>query len=266
MFTRKNIFIHLFVLIYYSVGFSQGFVTTWTTTSNNETINIPMVSTGTGYNVDWGDSETSEDVTSNATSGPATFASHTYVTAGTYTITITDGTSGGSYSRIVFNNTGDKDKIMSIESWGTNTWTSMANAFFGCSNLVNNATDTPNLTGLTSVGLMFRNATSIGGGTSTNWDSWNMSNVTSMVQMFRGATAFNEDISSWNVSLVSNMNNLFNGATAFNQNIGNWMTSSVTTMITTFRNATSFDPIQAISSNAIRTLPFSDSFPRNQKI
>ncbi len=239
MFTRKNIFIGFLFLMLCFNSFSQDFITTWTVSAGDLTITIPTRGSGYDCTVDWGDS----GPTITTHSGTSPVISHTYASAGTYQITISATTFGDTspFPRIYFNELGDKDKIISIDQWGSNQWTSMANAFFGCSNLVNNATDTPNLTGLTSVGLMFRNATSIGGGTSTNWDSWNMSNVTSMVQMFRGATAFNEDISSWNVSLVSNMNNLFNGATAFNQDIGGWTTSSATTMITTFRNATSFD-------------------------
>ena len=60
---------------------------------------------------------------------------------GTYTVRIKDNSGAGTgFPRIYFNNGGDKDKLLTIEQWGSGTWTSMDSAFYGCSNLAGQAT------------------------------------------------------------------------------------------------------------------------------
>ena len=233
----------------------EAFITTWRTTTASETITIPTF-TGTTYNydVDWGDGSTDTGQTGDAT--------HTYTSAGDYQVQIT-----GAFPRIYFNNTGDREKILSVTQWGTNPWQSMEHAFFGCTNLTISATDNPNLQNMTNMSGVFRNATSFNqgigqwnvsnittmsevfdGAISFNQDiaNWDVSKVTTMIRMFNGATSFNQDIGSWNVSSVTDMTDMFNGATSFNQNIGNWNVSNVTTMANMFNGATSFN--QSIGS------------------
>ena len=198
---------------------SDSFITTWQTTAPNETIMIPTVSGETyNYSIDWGDGSPVE-FANNAAS-----PSHQYVSAGVYTVTIT-----GFFPRIRFANTGDKDKILSIEKWGNSIWTSMAEAFQGCSNLVLNATDTPHLSSANTMQSMFNNATNFvdNGGAMGNWD---VSDVTTMNSMFFGATSFNQDLSGWNVSNVTLFNSMFNGANSFDQSLGNWDISSATSL------------------------------------
>ena len=84
------------------------------------------------YSVDWGDGTITNAETGNAI--------HTYAALGLYTVSIS-----GDFPRIFFNNNGDKDKILTIEQWGDNQWTSMKEAFEGCSNLQGNFIDTPYL-------------------------------------------------------------------------------------------------------------------------
>ena len=159
------------------------FVTTWKTTSTNESITIPTVGDGYNYTVNWGDGDVSTNQTGNAT--------HAYAATGEHEVRII-----GNFPRIYFNDTGDKDKIIAINQWGTISWTSMARAFRGCSNLTIPATDAPDLTGVTTMYFMFASASSFNGDIS----SWNVSNVTNMRSMFEEATSFNGDISSWNPS------------------------------------------------------------------
>lgn len=230
---KKNItFLFLFFV---GTMLSQSFITTWKTdnagTSNPNQITIPTAGGGYNYSVDW-ENDGIIDVT-----GVTGTITHTYAVAGTYTVLIT-----GNFPRIVFNNGGDKLKLLTIEQWGANQWSSMANAFYGCSNLVINATNTPNLSNVTNMVNSFRDATSV----NQNLGLWNVSNVTNMSNMFNGATSFNQNISGWNVGNVSNMASMFIGATSFNQDIGNWNVSSVSNMANMFRNATSFN--QNISS------------------
>ncbi|MHA7058817.1 BspA family leucine-rich repeat surface protein [Aquimarina sp. M1] len=233
------------------------FITTWETTSANESIFIPTASEQVyNYNVNWGDNSASTGQTGNAT--------HTYAQPGVYTVSIT-----GDFPSIYFNASSISDsatianakKIQSIENWGKQFWTSMRRAFFGCENLVGNAKDVPDLSQVRDMSLMFTaaasfnqpigdwdvsNVTNIGGmfarATSFNQplEDWDVSKVTDMSFMFSGAQAFNQDIGSWDVSNVTDMNNMFN-STPFNQDIGSWNVSNVTNMLSMFLGANSFN-------------------------
>lgn len=212
-----------------TISFAQNeFITTWETTTNNQEITIPTFSEETyNYTVDWGDGTTVNNVTTDA--------KHTYTAKGLYTVKIS-----GTFPRIYFNNSGNRSNIKSIENWGTNVWTSMKRAFSGTSFLKNNATDVPNLSGVTGMSEMFVNS-GIGNGTATNWNLWNTAEVTNMSSLFNGATQFNENIGNWNTAKVTSMASMFQGAHSFNQNISSWNTSEVTSMAWMFKNALVFN-------------------------
>lgn len=203
------------------------FITTWLTTSDNESITIPTRGSGYDYTVDWGD-DTAVDT------GVTEDATHTYSVAGTYTVLIT-----GDFPRIRFNNTGDKDKIQSVNQWGTIAWENMESAFSGCSNLEVLATDSPDLSNVSSLNRMFRLCSSLEGTPAFN--NWNVSNVSDMTWMFSDASNFNQNIGNWNTTNVTNMSGVFFYASNFNQNIGNWNTSSVTNMSGMFFSASEFN-------------------------
>ncbi|WP_242094542.1 BspA family leucine-rich repeat surface protein [Aestuariivivens sediminicola] len=235
----------------------SAFITTWQTTTANESITVPISGGATtNYNVDWGDGTVTTGETGNAV--------HTYAAADTYQVTIT-----GSFPRIVFGGLGPglADKIISIDQWGCNPWETMSSAFMGCGNLLVNATDTPNLSNLTTLNNMFMAATALGAGTG-NWN-WDTSTVTNMQAMFWNATNFNKDIGSWNTSNVTNMAIMFAGAASFNQDIGLWDTGNVTTMWQTFANATAFNQnIGAWNTGKVTTMnnTFSQASSFNQDI
>ena len=172
------------------------FVTTWVTTEPNESITIPIHTIEIGgereiydYTVVWGDGA----VTTNHT-GDTGDATHIYSQPGIYPVRIS-----GKFPRIYFNGLGDREKIIAINRWGSQKWTSMGSAFNGASNLVGQAIDAPDL-----------------------------SNVTNLGDMFHGASAFNQDIGDWDVSNVTSMLRMFDGASDFNQDIGGWDVSNVT--------------------------------------
>ncbi|MBU0494488.1 MAG: DUF285 domain-containing protein [Chloroflexi bacterium] len=229
-------------------------------TSNSTSFTIPTTGTGYNYNVDWTNDGTFDDFNQTGT------ITHNYGTAGTYTIRIerneTVPGDGTGFPRIYFNNGGDGRKLLSIEQWGTGQWTSMSRAFYGCSNLVGNAPDAPDLSGVTDMSDMFTGASAFDGNIG-GWDvssvtnmscmflsasafnqdigGWDVSHVTDMYGTFAFATAFNGDIGAWDVSNVTGMQAIFYGASAFNQDIGGWDTGSVTTMSNMFQEATSFN-------------------------
>ncbi len=213
---------------------ADAFVTTWRTTTANESITIPTTGGGYNYSVNWGDGASGSDFTGNAT--------HEYTTAGTYTVSIT-----GSVPRISFGNntgiTGNASKILSVDQWGTQQWSSMETAFFGCGNLKINATDNPDLTNVTNMAFMFRGASSL---SDDDIGGWITTNVTNMSSMFSFANSFNADISGWDVSNITSMEGMFSPASAFNQNISGWDVSKVTNMRAMFSGAGSFN--QDISS------------------
>lgn len=223
---------------------SAPFVTTWKTDnsgiSNNNQITIPTEDSLTGaqgtYNcvVDWGDGTSDVITTYN---DPAW--THTYPTAGTYTVKIT-GQFEGFYGDYILRAT-DGEKLLSIEQWGTEfRFTNAANPangrFFGnCANLVINATDIPNLTNVTRLSC-FLNCDSLTNIPNLNlWDTSNVtdfSNTFSFCELFDGvgaesfntdsATEFwsmfencsnaNVDISGYNFSSVTNAYNMMRGS------------------------------------------------------
>jgi surface protein len=178
---------------------ANGFVTTWKTdnpgTSATNEITIPLGAGTTEFTVFWGDGTSSKH-----TAGPVT---HPYANPGIYTVAIV-----GDFPGVNFNGGGDGDKLLSIEQWGNIAWQDLNDAFEGADNLVINATDAPDLTG-----------------------------ITNLSEMFKGATTVNADLSGWDVSNVTNMSGTFQDATAFNQNIGGWDTTNVTNMASMFRES-----------------------------
>ena len=201
------------------------FITTWRTGAAGESITIPVGGATGTYTVDWGDENTSVDVTGDQT--------HLYDDAGTHTVRIS-----GDFTRIYLNgNTSNADKLVSIERWGDTRWESMISAFHGASNMVYRATDVPVLSDVTSMRYMFYDAQSFDGDLS----GWDVSRVTDMVGTFWGASSFNGDLSGWDVSRVTDMVGTFWGASSFNGDLSGWDVLSVTDMTSMFNGASSFN-------------------------
>lgn len=212
---------------------STHFVTTWDTrlpgSTDSLSILIPTVSgipSSYSYDVDW-DNDGIFD-----TLGVSGSITHTYSTAGIYTVRIK-----GTFHAIGFFDRDDKNKIISIDQWGTNAWLIFTYAFSGCSNLKYNAKDAPNLSSCFSLYGMFNKASTFNGDLS-NWD---VSQIHSLDNMFNQATSFNGNISTWDVGAVKTMNGMFMGATSFNQDLSKWDVSRVSSMPMMFSGASSFD-------------------------
>ena len=209
------------------------YITTWKTdnpgASDDNQITI-MTDPARIYNffIDWGDGQTN-----TAVSGTIT---HTYATPGIYTVKIS-----GDYPRSVsfaFGFIGtDVEKLLSVEQWGDIAWISMTQAFGGAKNMVLNATDAPDLSGVSRTDFMFSGASSM----NSDLNHWDVSNVTRMDGMFSDANSFNGDISNWDVSNVTNMGIMFGNAGSFNRDISAWDVSSVNNMTEMFNGAISFN-------------------------
>jgi surface protein len=227
------------------------FITTWRTTTTNETITIPTAGSGYNYNIITSDGQEFTGVTGSQ--------AITFATAGDYDVSIS-----GDFPRININNASDKTKLIDIKQWGNIVWSNFVSAFFGCSNLTGSFTDAPNLANVTSFENSFRNCSSFSANLSS-WDvsnvtnfsgtflifgvtapstpvsglgSWDMSSVTNIGSMLRNQTNYNEDLSSWNVSNVDDMSNTFFGATSFDQNLSAWDIANVTTFTNFAKNIT----------------------------
>ena len=199
----------------------HAFVTTWTTTAPDQTIRFPV--NGSDIAIDWGDGNTTSDV-----SGPQT---HTYKQPGTYPVIVT-----GNIERFHLNHGPDRASLSSIDQWGNSSWISMEGAFYGASKMAYRATDAPDLSRVADMSGMFADTDFFTG----NISSWDVSSVTDMSGMF-WESRFNGNISSWDVSSVTDMSGMFEGASRFNGNISSWDVSSVTDMHGMFYFAYSFD-------------------------
>tara|TARA_R110000744_G_scaffold298255_4_gene407941 strand:+ start:275 stop:1414 length:1140 start_codon:yes stop_codon:yes gene_type:complete len=200
------------------------FITTWRTTTSNETITIPTNGNGYNYDITTSDGQTFTNVTGNQVI--------TFAVAGDYDVRIS-----GDFPSIFINNGYlNKDKIIDIKQWGSIAWGSFQNSFFGCSNLVSSFTDAPNLKNVTNARRMFSDATSF----NNDLSAWDVSNVTDMQEMFDNASSFTSDLSAWNVSSVTRMTRMFDNALLFNSDLSAWNLSSSTNTSFMFTNAESF--------------------------
>ncbi|MEP2279936.1 BspA family leucine-rich repeat surface protein [Maribacter sp.] len=234
----------------------EPFITIWQTdiqgaTENNQ-IRIPAhPDEYYDYKVDWGDGTTDYNVHGTKI--------HTYESPGIYEVTIS-----GEFPRIYFNGSWDFPKLLSIEQWGDNLWTSMEQSFSKCRNLDIKATDIPNLELVTDYSYAFASCESlIGNPSMNNWDvsnakkmtgiftsalsfnqdigDWDVGNVVEMISMFSNADSFNQNISNWNLASAESIRAIFSGAKSFNQDIGNWDVSNVTNMSHAFYNTGNFN-------------------------
>jgi surface protein len=147
----------------------------------------------------------------------------------------------------------DRERLIDVEQWGIAEWTSMENAFQGCTGLNISASDIPDLSNVNSMNRMFDYCTILN--SPSNINLWNTSNVTQMWRTFSNANQFNQPIGNWNVQNVENMAQMFNSASAFNQPIGNWNTANVTNMEGMFGAAISFNqPIGSWDTGSVTNM------------
>jgi surface protein len=213
---------------------SAPFTSTWLVTAG-ETITLPYEAAGTySGTINWGDSTTSVNSYANRT--------HTYATAGTKTISITDTTTG-----FRFNNTGSKLNIRTITNWGTLRLGNNNGYFYGCTNLtLTTVVGTLDLTGTTNMSSMFNGCSSLT--TINGINSWNTASVTSMTQMFSGCSSISQPL-SFNTAAVTDMNSMFFGCTSFNNTI-TFNTGLVTAMSNMFQNCTALNSSISFTSTA----------------
>lgn len=197
------------------------FISTWETTTINESISLPYFDTlNYSGTIDWGDGTQTNNTFATST--------HTYTTPGIHTIKISGQTDGFNFLQLGASALNIRD----IKQWGnlklTNSGSSTeANHSFYNSGLTGvTANDVPNLSGVTNLSFMFANSPNLS--TITKINDWVMSGITDISYMFY-TTLFNQDVSNWDVSNVTNMESTFD-TTLFNQPLSGWNVSNVTNM------------------------------------
>lgn len=206
-----------------------GFVSTWKTdntgVSANNQITLPIGNGGPGlYNatVDWGDGN-------EGTITSSSDATHTYSSAGTYTVTII-----GTMEGFAFKNGGDKSKLLNIANWGGLRPSSagmLFDYFYGCNNLTITATDNCDMSTAVSARNMFNGCSSIT--TIPSINDWDWSNVFSFEGTFFGMTLFNQDLPLIPTTATTTMALMFRDSPLFNGTFN----YSATTNVTNFTEA-----------------------------
>ena len=213
-------------ITYYNSSYASinsDFVATWNVASDGSTITLPLLSGGVyAGTIDWGDGSTSTLSYANRT--------HTFATAGTYTITLS-----GTIKGFQFNNAGDDTKFLDVSNWGNLTITS-SRAFFGCTNFTISATDAPTVTA-TNFEYIFYNCNSLG---SPDLSGWDVSTVTNYGNAFR-ATGLNPIITGWIHSGVTSVFRMFLANTSWNRSLDGQDFSSVTSAYEFMRGCSSFN-------------------------
>ena len=189
------------------------------TTSSNENVELPYVSTGT-YDglVDWGDGQNSSNSYANRT--------HTYSDAGEYIIKI------AGEARVIDFGLVDRTPYAELVSFGEQS--SLDRLYlvsFGSGFDMSNVLDMPNFRAFSSFKMSGTN------GAVNLIEQWDMSNVTSLASAFSNSN-FNQSIGGWDVSNVTSMKAMFSNNTTFNKFITNWDVGAVATMEGMFNNTT----------------------------
>jgi surface protein len=205
----KKIYLLLVLVLTTTISFSQNeFITTWEVTSGDLDIAIYTNTDDYTYNytIDFGDGNILNNITGDYV--------YTYANSGTYIVKVT-----GTYPYFRFSSS----QLKSVDQWGDNQWLSMSIMFASCSNMIINATDTPDLSQVTSMENMFADCDLF----NQPINNWDVSNVENMNGMFAYCNLFNQPLNDWDVSNVETMIGMFNSCNLFNQPLNDWDVSNV---------------------------------------
>ena len=231
----------------------QPFISTWLTTSSNETITLPLVY---NYNYDmkvnWGDGTPVQEI--KIYNDPN--RSHIYKDPGSYIVTIYGICEAWSFASLTIS----RDKIISITNLGDVGWKNLNGAFKYASNIT--TVSGGNTSEVTDMSSMFQFAPLAIPDTSS-WDTsnvtdmsflfednksnpdvsnWKTDKVTSFEGMFKNTSIATPNTSNWKTDKAKSMANMFSYASLANPDTSNWNTGEVTTMAYMFNNAPMAEP------------------------
>ena len=213
----------------------DNFVSVWTIPSDGKTLTLTLPNTVTSYStdsscnnsssstvlsynfvIDWGDSTPISEVTSYNDAD----LSHTYLTEGEYTVTITgtmEGLQLGSDSVNAL-------KLKSVPNLGNVGWKSLYQGFRGAENLESlRGGDISGVLNLSYAFFIVRNA-------DLQIFEWDTSSVTTLNRIFAGGWDITADVSNWDVSNVTDMSNAFSSVIAMQPLLSSWNVANVTDM------------------------------------
>jgi surface protein len=181
--------------------------------------------------------------------------------AGTYELRVFAAATNG-FNRIQFNNGGDKAKLLEVRNWGDIAWSTMEDAFYGCSNATSiTSFGSPDLSSVTNFGSFARDCSSL---TTLDVSSWDTSSVT-----FFGAFALNcssltaLDVSSWDTSSVTSFGSFARDCSSLTTlDVSSWDTSSVTSFGSFARDCSSLTTLDVSSWDTSSVTDFG-SFANN---
>lgn len=228
---------------------SQQFRFTIDTTlgDGQSTMTLPLRS-GFDYNmlVDYGDGNIKKVESYNDSN-----VTHNYTISGVYQIKIL-----GTCQAWYFNNSGDKDKITSVDRWGRTGFINMESAFYGCSNLT--TMDDPDgewCSNVTVFGVFARSCSSL---TTLDVSNWNTSNVASFANFVQGCSLLTTlDVSNWNTSNATRFDSFVQGCSLLTTlDVSNWNTSNVTNFVNFIRNCQSLTVLNVLNWDTSNVVNF----------
>ena len=201
---------NILLLLNKTTSANTNFTTTWDASSGF--ISVP-VRIGFSYNFNY---RINGGAWINYTDTPT--VNHELVISGlSGTATLEIEASSGGIPKFVFNNGGDKLKLLSIEQWGTYQWigSALARSFYGCSNLSLNATDPIDLSFSTDLTMMFRN-TGISGTLDWNNAISDINQNYTTTLMFSGCNLSTVNMVGFKAKTCDSMFSLCNNLTTLN--------------------------------------------------
>jgi surface protein len=249
---------------------STAFITEWRTTADNESITLPLTTSGSyDITVDWGDGTQDTIVYSSSTvTGNLSDKTHTYATAGAYDVSIT-----GTFTKFFRGSASDIQKLYKIKQWGSfDSVETCENMFLSATNLdIDPNAGTPNFPLVTNMKAMFSGCNSL-----TNVPLFDTSNVTNTRQMFSGCNSltslpqFDFSSSTDMLSMFSNCRSLttvplFDTSSAINMGsmfsncsnlttVPQFNTSNVTNMLSMFNNCSSLTVVPLFDTSNVTTM------------
>ena len=238
---------------------------TVTGSTNADQYRLPLMSTGTyNFTVNWGDGQSNSIATWNQAD-----ATHTYATAGLYSISITgtiDHVSWASQDGTTVTQANDRKKIKDITDWGSAVIYLNEYVFFDCENMDITTTAAPTFGSKVMRDDQFFDCESFTGDISA-WGTvaspitgsvnsflafaFNANPSVNFVyqrtssnlfRAFYSATAFNSPLNNWDVSgSGGNCTEAFYFCISFNQDISGWDMSGANTLSKMFMSASSFN-------------------------
>ena len=139
-----------------------------------------------------------------------------------------------------------------INKWNVSLVTDFSEVF--ANSKINEDLSDWDVSGATSMAMMFWHADHLEDGGLWKWD---VRNVQTMERMFLGASKFNGDLNDWDTRSLTNTMGMFWKASKFNQDLCMWDTSRLVDASRMFAEATSFDQdIRDWNTNKLQDLSY----------